>query len=93
MFLAIPPTLTSDGWIPSPAIMSTTYCTVFLISLTLSTAVVNKLSGTKSGATKKWCIAALLMLCAAKVAFLNNLAVLGISIPNAISIASAEAKV
>ena len=53
-FLAIPPILTSDGWIPSPATISTTYCAVFLIVPTLSTAVLKRSSGTKSGATKKW---------------------------------------
>ena len=60
MFLAIPPILMSDGWIPSPAIMSTAYCAVFLISLTLSTAALKSSTlsaGIKSGATRKWWIA------------------------------------
>ena len=91
--LAIPPTLISDGWIPSPASISTTYCTFFLTADTLLTAVVKSSSGTKSGAIKKWWIAALLTPCAAKVACLNNFPALGTSISNEWSIASTEAKV
>jgi len=93
MLLAIPPTLISDGWIPSPATISTTYCAVFLMVETLLTASANKFSGTISVAIKKWCIAWLLTVCAAKVNSLNNWPASGTSISSESSIASTEAKV